>query len=442
MRRQEQLAGRQAIPVHSDAARSLAGAGSVAGRSPGNTARAGLPQRGLALLRSNLLVVGAVAVALPVLIAKLRGSKRTKLVVRARQDGAIAWISAGWDAFVLVRALQRNFGAGARSPASLPVKPSTPLPVSEKVGLVTGSAAGMRRFNLKSVYALLKASISNWIDDFAPSMGAALAYYTVFSIAPLLVIAIAVAALVFGQSAAQHEILDQLRGLLGSEGANAIESMLISAQKPKEGVLASALSIVMLLIGATTVFSELESDLNRIWRVPASKQSGIWSLLRARLLSLGLVVTIGFLLLVSLVANAALAAWGKYWSGWFFGVEVALQAANFLLSLVVFTLLFALMYKVLPRVPIAWRDVWVGAAVTSLLFAVGKFLIGMYIGKTSVASSYGAAGALVVLLVWVYYSSQVFLVGAEFTRAYAQSHGSRQGQATDSQRGDPAVPAT
>jgi membrane protein len=279
---------------------------------------------------------------------------------------------------------------------------------------------------MKSIYALLKTSVSQWTDDFASSMGAALSYYTVFSIAPLLVIAIAVAALVFGQSVAQHEVLDQLRGLLGPEGANAVESMLVSAQKPKEGILAGALSIVTLLIGATTVFNELESDLNRIWRVPAQKRSGVWNLLRTRLLSFGMVVSVGFLLLVSLIASAALAAWGKYWSGWFFGIELALQAANLLLSLAVFTLFFALMYKVLPRVRIAWRDVWIGAIVTSLLFTMGKFLIGLYIGRASVASSYGAAGALVVLLLWVYYSSQVLLFGAEFTRAYAESHGSRR----------------
>jgi membrane protein len=434
MLRQELLVGNKDILVHSDAPRYLAGAGSAAVHSPKEGARASVAQRSLA--------VCAVAIVIPLLIVKLRGSRRADPVVRSRHDGPMAWISAGWNVFVLVHTLQRRFGTGARSAAPLPVKSSMAPSVSEKVLRDAAVVTSTRRFNLKSLYVLLKASISNWIDDFAPSMGAALAYYTVFSIAPLLVIAIAVAALVFGQSAAQHEILDQIRGLLGPEGANAIESMLISAQKPKEGALAGAVSVVMLLVGATTVFSELESDLNRIWRVPASKQSGIWSLFRTRLLSLGLVITIGFLLLVSLVANAALAAWGKYWSGWFFGVEAALQVANFLLSSGVFTLLFALMYKMLPRVQIAWRDVWVGAAVTSLLFEVGKFLIGLYIGKTSVASSYGAAGALVVLLVWVYYSSQVFLVGAEFTRAYAESHGSRQGQVAESQRGDSAVPAT
>ena len=428
MSRQEQLAARPTIPLHSDGAGYVASVGSVADHFPRSATRPSFIHRGLVLLRRHLVVIGAVAVALPVLIGTLRRPKRPQGVAKSRPDGAIEWISAGWNAFVLVRTIQRSFGAPATSRASLPVK-SGPTPLAGgAVERGVASTAGPQRLNLKGVYVLFKTAISNWIGDYAPSMGAALAYYTVFSIAPLLVIAIAVAALVFGQSAAQHEILEQIRGLVGPEGASAIESMLVSAQKPKEGAVASVLSVVMLLVGATTVFSELESDLNRIWHVPASKTSGIWSLVRTRLLSLGLVITIGFLLLVSLVLNAALAAWGKYWSGWFFGVEVALQAANFVLSLTVFTLLFALMYKMLPRVQIAWRDVWVGAAVTSLLFAVGKFLIGMYIGKTGVASSYGAAGALVVLLVWVYYSSQVFLIGAEFTRAYAESHGSRQGQ--------------
>ena len=340
----------------------------------------------------------------------------------ADKSGALTFFSLAWSTFVFIRRVQGAGDATADKTHSSATHPVTDL-VPKRNATVRDTR---RRFGVNAIYGLLKTSVSQWIEDFAPSMGAALSYYTVFSIAPLLVIAIAVAALVFGQSAAQHEILAQIRDLLGPEGANAIESMLISAQKPKEGAIAGALSILTLVIGATTVFNELESDLNRIWRVPASKQSGIWNLLRTRLLSLGLVVSIGFLLLVSLIANAALAAWGRYWSGWFFGVEVALQAANILLSLAVFTLLFALMYKVLPRVHIAWRDVWVGAAVTSILFAVGKFLIGLYIGRTTVASSYGAAGALAVLLLWVYYSSQVFLFGAEFTRAYAESHGSRK----------------
>ena len=275
--------------------------------------------------------------------------------------------------------------------------------------------------NLKLGFDLVRTAIRNWIDDYAPSMGAALSYYTVFSMAPLLIIAIAIAAIVFDQQTAQQQLLDQIRGLIGDQGAHAIEAMLQNAQKPKQGALASILGVVTLVVGATGVFSELESDLNRIWKVQGPETKGIWHLLRARLLSLGMVLAIGFLLLVSLIISAALAAWGKYWSGLFFGIEALLHAANFVVSLLVITVLFALMYKILPSVKIAWRHVWLGAGVTALLFALGKFLIGLYIGKSSIASSYGAAGALVVLLVWVYFSAQIFLLGAEFTRAYASA---------------------
>lgn len=274
------------------------------------------------------------------------------------------------------------------------------------------------------LFHLVRAAISSWVADFAPSMGAALAYYTAFSVAPLLVIVIAVAALVFGQDAAQAAILEQARELLGPQGVAAIESMLASAQQPKQGVIASIVGIVALLVGATTVFAELESDLNRIWKVTSKKRPGLWGFLRARILSIGMILAIGFLLLVSLIISAGLAAWAKYWSPWFGEWELVLQAANFVVSMAVVTVLFATIYKVLPRTRIEWRDVWVGAAVTALLFTCGKFLIGLYIGKSGMASAYGAAGALVVLLVWVYYSAQIFLIGAEFTREYASSHSS------------------
>jgi membrane protein len=283
--------------------------------------------------------------------------------------------------------------------------------------------------NLKFGFELIKTAIANWNNDYAPSMGAALSYYTVFSMAPLLIIAIAIAAVVFDQQTAQQQLLDQIGGLIGDEGAHAIEAMLQNAQKPKQGAIASVLSVVTLVLGATGVFSELETDLNRIWKVQGPETQGVWHLLRARLLSLGMVLAIGFLLLVSLVISAGLAAWGKYWSGWFFGIEALLQAANFVVSLLVITVLFALMYKILPSVKIAWRHVWLGAVVTALLFAIGKSLIGLYIGKSSIASSYGAAGALVVLLVWVYFSAQIFLLGAEFTRAYASAQAPRKAPA-------------
>ena len=424
MRGQGPLATPTAVPVRTISVECATRDASLDKSFLHKQSRTSLARRGLAFVPSKSLIGASIGLAVGFFMGKRRSPKAAVHQSESTRPTALAWLSLAWNAFIVIRRFRRISEVRARWHRPPPVGSGTPADVCPERSAT--AVKGSTRLNMESIYALLKASASQWIDDFAPSMGAALSYYTVFSIAPLLVIAIAVAALVFGQSAAQHEILDQLRSLLGPEGANAVESMLVSAQKPKEGALASVLSIVTLLIGATTVFNELESDLNRIWRVPANKHSGIWSLLRTRLLSLGMVVSIGFLLLVSLIADAALAAWGKYWSGWFFGIELALQAANILLSLAVFTLFFALLYKVLPRARIAWRDVWIGAAVTSLLFALGKFLIGLYIGRTSVASSYGAAGALAVLLLWVYYSSQVFLFGAEFARAYAESHGSRR----------------
>jgi membrane protein len=273
---------------------------------------------------------------------------------------------------------------------------------------------------LPKLFGVFKTAAKGWMDDYAPSMGAALAYYTVFSMSPLLVIVIAIAAFIFGQEVAQRELLDQVRALLGDQSTQAIQMMLANAQKPKQGLLASALSVITLIIGATGVFNELESDLNRVFHTKAPAGSGVWHLLRTRLLSFGMVLAIGFLLIVSLVVSAALAAWGRYWSGMFSGMEALLHAANFLVSLLVLTLLFAMMYKWLPGSKLAWRHVWLGSAVTSLLFSLGKLVIGLYIGKSSVASGYGAAGALVVLLIWVYYSAQIFLFGAEFIKAYAQ----------------------
>ena len=277
---------------------------------------------------------------------------------------------------------------------------------------------------MKSLWRLMKAAIEGWQSDFASSMGAALAYYTVFSIAPLLVIVIAIAALAFGHSTAQQEIMSQARDLFGAEGAGALETMLENARKPGQGIVASALSLVALVFGAIGVFNELESDLNRIWKVPSTRHAGWWGVVRGRLLSFGMIIAIGFLLLVSLVLSATLAALGSYWSGVFAQLEFLLQAANFALSFGVVTVLFAIIYKFLPQTRIEWGDVWIGAAVTALLFSIGKLLIGLYLGKSSVASSYGAAGSLVILLLWVYYSAQIFLLGAEFTKAYADSHGS------------------
>ena len=279
---------------------------------------------------------------------------------------------------------------------------------------------------MKAFISLAKTAAVAWNEDFASSMGAALAYYTVFSIAPLLVIVGAIAAIAFGHDAAQQEILGQAREMLGAQGASVLEAMLKKAQRPLDGTIASALSVVALIFGAVGVFNELESDLNRIWKLTAHKPSGIWGLVRARALSFGMIVAIGFLLLVSLIVSAALTASGRYWAAWFANIEVVLHAANFAVSLAVITVLFAMIYKFLPRTHVRWKDVWIGAAVTALLFTIGKFAIGLYLGSSIAVSSYGAAGALAILLLWVYYSAQIFLLGAEFTKAYADRHGKLQ----------------
>ncbi len=279
------------------------------------------------------------------------------------------------------------------------------------------------------LWSMTKECATAWIDDFAPSMGAAIAYYTAFSIAPLLVIVIAVAGLFLGRDAASGQLYTELGGLIGDDGATAIQGLVKSASNTGDGIVATIIGVVLLIVGGTTVFAELQTDLDRIWKAPAVKQvEGIWGLIRSRLLSLGLVVSIGFLLLVSLVISASLAALGLLWGGFFADFEWLLQIINFLVGLAVVTAMFALMYKILPRVKIAWLDVWVGAAFTAVLFAVGKLLVGLYLGKSGVVSGFGAAGSLAVLLLWVYYSAQIFLFGAEFTWVYAHRFGSRVGQ--------------
>ena len=248
-------------------------------------------------------------------------------------------------------------------------------------------------------------------------MGAALAYYTAFSIAPLLIIAIGVAGLVFGRDAAQEAVVAQLQGLLGDAGGKAIEELLKSTANFGESVFAIVIGVAALVLTATTAFVELQDDLDRIWKAEPRVGSGVINLIRSRLLSLGMILFIGFLLAVSLLLSAAIAALSSSLLG---GLAVLLQAITFLISFGVVTMLFAMIYKVLPNVRIAWKDVWIGAAITALLFEIGKVLIGLYIGKSSVASSFGAAGPFVVLMLWIYYSTQIFLLGAEFTRAYAK----------------------
>lgn len=281
---------------------------------------------------------------------------------------------------------------------------------------------------LTHFYQLAKQSVSAWIDDYAPSMGAAISYYTVFSIAPLLIIVIAVAGFVWGREAVQGEIVGQLTGLIGKEGATGIQALIESANQPTQGVVATVISTLVLIVGATTVFAELQSALDRIWQVPqVPKASGIWATLRTRLLSLGFILGLGFLMLVSLVSSAGIAALGGWAKGLLPGWAALLYVINLVFSVGFTTVLFAMIFKLMPQAQVSWRDVWVGAGVTAVLFEIGKMLISLYIGKSSVTSSFAAAGSLVVLLIWVYYSAQIFLLGAEFTWVYANSHGSRVG---------------
>ena len=292
---------------------------------------------------------------------------------------------------------------------------------------------------LKNIWILIRAATSSWVDDYAQSMGAALAYYTMFSVAPLLLIVISVAGLVFGVEAARGEIVGQLQGLTGQHGAEAIQGLLESVSKPAESVTAALVSGILLLIGATTVFAELQDALDRIWRAPKRHRSGIWSLLRARLLSFGMIMGVGFLLMVSLVVSAALAGLGKLWGPLFADWEILANVIDVVVSFAFTTTVFAMIYKTMPRATVAWADVWIGAGVTALLFTIGKFLIGLYIGRSGLTSGFGAAGSLVVVLVWVYYSAQIFLMGAEFTWAYALTFGSRKGQPVPAAA--PAVPS-
>ena len=272
---------------------------------------------------------------------------------------------------------------------------------------------------LHRAWSLVRATVEGYIEDEAMSRGAAIAYYTIFSLAPLLVIATAISGFAFGQQAAEGAVADQLRGLVGATGAEAVQALVRSASRPGAGAIATVVSVVTLLVIASGVFSELQSALNAIWRAEPPKTDTVTAYLRAKALSIGLVAATGFLLLASLLASTAIAAFGTWAGGYLPGWTVLLPALNFLLSFLTVTALFAAIYKVLPDRWLSWRDVGVGALVTAFLFTIGKSLIGWYIGSSAVASTYGAAGALMVVLLWVYYSAQIFLLGAEFTRAWA-----------------------
>ena len=282
-------------------------------------------------------------------------------------------------------------------------------------------------WDIRAFWRLLTQTAQSWLADYAPSMGAALAYYTLFSLAPLLLIVISVAGLVFGEDAARGEIAHQLSSLMGDAGAKAVQDLLASMDKPLEGSLATVLGLLMLFIGATSVFAELQDALDRIWRVAAPQASRGWlALVRSRLLSFGMILAIGFLLTVSLVAGAVLGVMGA-WLQPVFGDWLGLaNLVNAMGSFLLVMTMFALIYKVMPRAQVQWQDVWTGAVFTATLFTFGKFLIGLYIGRSGVISGFGAAGSLVVVLLWVYYSAQIFLIGAEFTWVYANAYGSRR----------------
>lgn len=272
---------------------------------------------------------------------------------------------------------------------------------------------------------LLRRSLMAWLDHRAGSKGAALAFYTLFSMTPILILAIAGAGYFFGADAAQGEILAQMRGLVGQNGALAIQGLLMGARDPAAGLLATVVAIVLLLVGTTSVFVELKGSLDELWGVPAPKGMALVVFLRNRLHAFGLVLVLAFLLLVSLVLSAALALLERYATGIWSHSLAPLNLLSSAIAFAVIASLFAVIYRVLPDAPLSWGDVWVGAALTAVLFSLGKYGIGLYLGNSAVASSFGAAGSLIAMLLWVYYSAQIFFLGAEITRQYSLEFGSQ-----------------
>ena len=292
-------------------------------------------------------------------------------------------------------------------------------------------------FGPRTLWHLIKEAAADWSHDRAPRLGAALAYYTVFSLVPFLVVVIALIGMVLGQEAAQSAILSHIATLVGDQSAAAIKDMIQRADQPSTGLVATGLAVVTLLFGASGVFGQLQDALNTVWGVEPKEGRGVWGFIKDRFLSFVAVLGTGFLLLVSLLLSSALAVFGNWFSGLLPLPEALLHLFNFALSFVVVTGLFALIFKVLPDAKVAWRDVWVGALLTAALFTIGKYALGLYLGKSNVASAYGAAGSLVLILLWVYYSAQILLYGAEFTQVYANRLGEHIVPAPDSQVADP-----
>jgi membrane protein len=272
----------------------------------------------------------------------------------------------------------------------------------------------------KTLLQILRTTFASWNRHEAPRLGAALAFYTILSLSPLVIIVVALAGLIFSRSTAQAHILSQVQGMIGPDGGRAVESMLANAQRPAAGILGIIVGLISLLFGASGVFTELRSALNLIWEVTPEKTSGVVGLLRERFFSFGMVLSIGFLLLVSLVVSTVLAAIGKFFGGLLPVPSPVVAVLNFFLSYLGVAVLFGLIFRWVPEAKVRWRNVWLGALVTALFFSIGKTLIGLYLGKSSVGSAYGAAGSVIVVIVWVYYSAQIFFFGAEFTHAYTE----------------------
>jgi membrane protein len=307
----------------------------------------------------------------------------------------------------------RSHVARLAEPDALPPAAKSPVETEKRTDATGAVEPGW--------WPLIRQTAAQWSSHKDARLGAALAYYSVFSIGPLILIAIAIAGLLFGQDAVRGEVSGALRGLLGETGAQAIDAMLAGASKPREGILATIIGLATLVFAAIGVVVQLKDAFNTVWEVNTPPGRGLWGFARAYVLSFAGVLSLGFLLLVSMLVTTALAAAGKFLAPYL--PEALLQAVSFVASLLVITVLFAMMFKWLPDAPVRWSDVWLGAAATAVLFELGKFLIGLYIGKQGLESTYGAAASIVIVLIWVYYSAQIVLFGAEFTNVHAKQRG-------------------
>jgi membrane protein len=294
----------------------------------------------------------------------------------------------------------------------------------------------------RQVVHVMRCAVTEWLEHRASSKGAALAFYTLFSLAPILVLVIAIAGFFYGTDAAQGQLLDELRGLVGKQGAATIQAILAGARNKESGKLATLVATGLLLVGATSAFAELKDSLDEIWDVPPPKDATWWDTVRTRLLSFGLILTLGLLLMFTLVVSAALSVLEKYLGGMWHSATIVLGWVAWAFSFLVIAVMFGAIYKLLPRVKLSWHDVTIGALGTAIMFTLGKFVIGLYIGNSGTASSFGAAGSLIALLLWVYYSAQIFFLGAEFARQYALQMGSLRDKDVPGARKPDAAPGS